>query len=103
MRPRPTFAGNVFPKNDSAVKPTLSSETARLLFALLDAADEDGLLRGCAREERWREVKQRSGASSYHAEGALFWELLEELDRAGKLDGTWMQERWHAARSQSGG
>jgi hypothetical protein len=85
------------------LKSPLSSEDARLLFALLDAADDDGLLRGFAGEARWREVKGRGPTLRYQQEGNLFWELLDELDRAGKLDRTWMHERWRTLKTRTTG
>lgn len=66
----------------------------KLLYTLLDAADDAGLLDGVP-GTRWQETKTRviCGAT-YEAEAAAFYELLAELSTTGALSGSWIESRW---------
>ena len=78
----------------------ITSAEKKLLFALLDAADDAGRLRGSPARTRWTEAKKRVVASGYQDSDPL-WELLDELDRAGALEGSWMQKRWRGLKGRT--
>ncbi len=80
-----------------ATKPILSSNDVKLLFALLDAAHDDGLLREGPLLTRWLAIKQ--GASGLMTmDRAILYRLMEEVDGTGALKNTWMRERWLTVR-----
>ncbi len=80
-----------------ATKPVLSSNEVKLLFALLDAAHDDGLLREGPLLTRWLAIKQ--GASGLMTmDRAILYRLMEEVDGTGTLKNTWMRERWLTVR-----
>ena len=66
----------------------------RLLYTLLDAAEEAGLLTG-ATTARWRDTKTRiiCGAP-YEDEAGALHELLAELATTGALTDSWIEARW---------
>ena len=66
----------------------------RLLYTLLDAASDAGLLTG-AIATRWQETKTRiiCGAT-YEGEAGALHELLDELATTGVLAGSWIDSRW---------
>lgn len=68
----------------------------RLLYTLLDAADDAGLLTG-ATAARWQETKTRiiCGAD-YEAEAGALYALLDELSTTGVLAGSWIDGRWQS-------
>jgi hypothetical protein len=68
----------------------------RLLYTLLDAACEAGLLTG-GTAARWQETKTRiiCGAT-YEGEARAFHKLLDELAMTGALSGSWIDSRWRA-------
>jgi len=72
----------------------LIQSEGRLLYTLLDAADDAGLLTG-ATAAYWREAKTRviCGAS-YESEAGALHELLNELATKGALTGSWIEARW---------
>ena len=80
--------------------PGINSRVVRLLFALLDAAEDDGLFRNFAGEARWRELKLLAATQRFETEVSPFFSLLAELERAGRLEHTWMLERWHKVKAQ---
>ena len=80
-----------------ASKPVLSSTEVKLLYTLLDAAHEDGLLREGPLLTRWLEIKQAS-ASLPLMERSRLYKLTEEIDATGVLKNTWMRERWLALK-----
>jgi hypothetical protein len=82
------------------LKPVISVEESRVLFALLDAADEDGLLAKSGVEQRWCEIKLRLVDLSCERESALMWDLLHELEQAKVLDNGWILERWRTVQMQ---
>ncbi len=75
----------------------------RLLYTLLDAADDAGLLTGAAAAS-WREAKTRiiCGAT-YESEAGPLHGLLSELAMKGVLAGSWIEARWQtlAARVET--
>jgi len=75
----------------------------RLLYTLLDAAEDARLLDG-ATTARWREAKTRiiCGAP-YEGEAGALHELLDELATKGALTGSWIEARWRtlAARVEA--
>jgi len=70
------------------------------LYALLDAAEDDGLMAGFAEEGCWRDVKRRAATLRFQQEGRLFWTLLSALERTGKLDSTWILARWISVKNR---
>ena len=84
----------------SSANPPVSVEESKVLYALLDAAEEAGRLSSSFIHERWREVKARLMNSPIVAEGALLWELLEEVDRSGAIESTWIKDRWYTIKRQ---
>ena len=79
-------------------RPLLEAEI-KLLFALLDAADEAGAIAGQHRNT-WMESKRRFNAWTASDAGPALCQLLDELDAAGALGGTWVQSRWLTVRAQ---
>jgi len=77
------------------------SEQARLLYTLLDAAEDEGRLPDPSVAEKWRTLKQRFDNSHCEQEVAALHALLDEIDRTGALVGTWIQGRWHTLRARS--
>ena len=75
------------------MKPVLSSNEAKLLYTVLDAAYDDGLLRDPLIEKRWLEIRRQAVAVSTLDRAALYW-LVQDLDMRGGLNRTWMQGRW---------
>jgi hypothetical protein len=68
---------------------------ARLLYTLLDAVEDNGMLSAGPDETRWREAKRRIVLSGdYESEAELFYALLTEIDSAGVISDTWIQRRW---------
>ncbi|MEI6467461.1 MAG: hypothetical protein WCQ89_22250 [Verrucomicrobiota bacterium] len=66
----------------------------RLLYALLDAADEAGLL-AATTAASWRETKTRILCGTpYEIEALICHRLLSELVQQGDLSGTWIEARW---------
>lgn len=72
------------------------TEEARLLFALMDSADDEGLLRDTLLQARWQQSKDVVERSGYEEAARLTYELLAALDGAHALDGTWISARWRA-------
>jgi hypothetical protein len=82
------------------MKPTLTPEDRRLLFALLDAAADDGLLLADSPAgRRWQELRVAAVATDFQAAEPLY-ALLEEVERAGLLDATWIKDRWLGVRAR---
>ena len=81
----------------------LIQSQGRLLYTLLDAASDAGLLTG-ATAASWQESKTRiiCGAT-YEGEAGALHELLEELAKSGVLAGSWIDSRWRtiAARDEA--
>lgn len=73
---------------------------ARLLYTLLDAAEDEGRLRDSAIVKRWHAVKARFNDAHCEQEHTTLEALIDELDRAGALTGTWIQARWTAAKAR---
>lgn len=76
------------------------SAQARLLYTLLDAAEDEGRLRGSDVIARWRAIKARFDDTRPEEEHAALEALIDELDREGALTGTWIQARWFAAKAR---
>lgn len=77
------------------------SEQALLLYALLDAAEDENRLLDPGMIERWLAIKARfNDARSEQHYGSLE-ALFDELDRSGALVGTWIQSRWLAAKARA--
>lgn len=70
------------------------AEDAKVLYALLDAADAATLLRSQTFIDRWRDVKSRVDRSGYEAETENLFNLLVNVDQAGLLDNSWVRARW---------
>ncbi len=71
---------------------------ARLLYALLDAADDDGLMRDWTHKEEWRNARAEAEHSGYVPLMPLLIELMTALAEAGRLDRTWILRRWNDAK-----
>ena len=69
---------------------------ARLLYTLLDAAENAGVIRDQSMQQRWKEIKNELNRSCYEAEAESFFQLMSELDNSGALGGTWLKTRWEA-------
>jgi len=70
------------------------AEESKLLYSLLDAAEEAGLLNRPDIAARWQELKRRVDRSGYEIETELCFKLLSEIDQSGALAGTWIRLRW---------
>ena len=70
------------------------AEESKLLYSLLDAAEEAGLLNRPDIAARWQELKRRVDRSGYENEMELCFKLLSEIDQSGALAGTWIRLRW---------
>ena len=76
-------------------------QEGRLLFALLDAIDAEGLISDLPLRSRWRMLKARvEGGATYEAEAEESYELLVEIARTGAINRTWMEQRWFAAEAR---
>ena len=76
-------------------------QEGRLLFALLDAIDAEGLISDTPFQSRWRVLKTRvDGGATYEAEAEDSYELLVEIARTGAISRTWMEQRWLAAEAR---
>jgi hypothetical protein len=78
----------------------ISAGEVRVLFALLDAADEEGRLRDSPAQARWREARRNLSGIAFEKEGPILWELLADFEAARLLDGSWIRERWHTIKLQ---
>ena len=74
-------------------KPVVSSSEAKLLFTLIDAACEEGLVGDESLLARWLEIK-RVAAVFPNVDRASLYKLVEDVDTTGALNHTWMRERW---------
>lgn len=82
------------------MQPLISVEESKVLFALLDAAADYGLLRRASADVRWREARTRLVDFPCERESGLMWDLLRELELSGVLENTWILERWRTIQSQ---
>jgi hypothetical protein len=72
-----------------------------LLYALLDAAESNGMLSSPSLGTRWREARERIALSrDFEGEEALFRALLAELESSGALTGTWIGQRWFSVKGR---
>lgn len=78
-------------------KPVLSSNEAKLLYTLIDAAADEGRLRGTRFEPRWLEIRREAEAFPFIDRASLYF-FLEDIDADGLLHKTWMRERWLAVK-----
>ena len=74
------------------------AEDAKVLYALLDAAQAEALLRTDDLLARWHELKRRVDRSGYEPETEALFNLLVAVDRSGALGGTWIRTRWLTIR-----
>jgi len=75
----------------------------RMLYTLLDAADDEGLLTGTT-AARWLEAKTKIiCGGTYEGEAGELHDLLNELAKTGVLAGSWIDGRWRtlAARGET--
>lgn len=80
-------------------------QEGRLLFALLDAIENEHLISGTPFQTRWRAIKARiDSGGDYEMEAEESFELLTEIEHSGAIRDTWMEQRWQAtdARIQDG-
>ena len=87
-----------------AISNELVRREGRLLFALLDAAEENGLLEDTAYELPWLEAKAGARQSeNYQTDADLYFDLLSGLAASGRLAGSWIEARWLAVKSRVAG
>ena len=79
-------------------RPLLEAEI-KLLFALLDAADEAGAVQG-PNQIVWADAKRRFKAWSPAEVAPSLFQLLDELHASGAIQKSWVQSRWLAIRAQ---
>jgi hypothetical protein len=77
----------------------ISLEESKVLFALLDAAEEAGMIRDAGFQQRWLEAKVAVISAPMY-EGGPLWELLETLERSGAMNDTWIEARWSMIKQQ---
>ena len=76
------------------------SDEARLIYSLLDAAEEEQRLPDAVAAGKWLALKLSvSRARAARAHTALL-ALFEDLERADIFIGTWIEFRWLKAKSQ---
>ena len=73
-------------------------QAAGLMFVLLDAAANDGLIRDDPTRERWRMIRAKVTRSDYETHAFEMFALLVELEAADALTGSWIAERWTGLR-----
>lgn len=74
-------------------------EESRLLYLLLEGAQNEGRLRNLPAEPRWHDLRRRydpARPADLHAELVA---LFREVERTEVLVGTWIQFRWRKARA----
>ncbi len=76
------------------------TEESRLLYTLVDAADDGGLISDPNLRERAAETKERTESFGLEEEALTMFDLVEELDRSGALTGSWIQPRWRALKGR---
>jgi hypothetical protein len=76
------------------------AEQARLLYALLDAAEDENRLVDPGVAERWLALKARFENAHSERHYSALEALFDELDRSGALVGTWIQARWLGAKTR---
>ncbi len=76
------------------------SDQARLLYTLLDAAEDENRLVDSSMAERWRSIKSQFDNAHCEKHMVALKELFDELDSKGALVGTWIQARWYAVRAR---
>jgi len=85
----------------AAISNELVRREGRLLYVLLDAAEENGRLKDTAYETPWLEAKAGVQAKDdYAADADLYFDLLLGLAASGKLSGSWIEQRWLTIRSR---
>lgn len=73
---------------------------ARLLYALLDAADDDGLMRDWEHVDEWRSARHEAEQSCFRSVLPLLAKLMSELAEEGRLDRNWILRRWNDAKTK---
>ncbi|WP_438483347.1 hypothetical protein [Oleiharenicola lentus] len=73
--------------------PILTSHEAKLLYSLLDAADDDGRLDNSPFSAVWQRLKKET-VKFRPADRAELFQLLTEIEKKGLLENTWMEEHW---------
>ena len=74
-------------------------EESRLLYLLLEGAQDEGRLRNLPAEPRWLELRRRYDPrkpADLHSELVA---LFREVERTEVLVGTWIQFRWRRAHA----
>lgn len=90
---RPTDSNVLIEESD--IPSAQLQREARLMFALIDGADECGLLRGHACEPAWERVYARLlGHGDYDKEARALYDLGCQLERSGALRHSWIEPRW---------
>ena len=83
-----------------ATKPVLSSSETKLLYALMDAAEIDGLLRKTAFEARWLSLKRSAEPLFAKLDRGDLYLLVGDIVAANLLKNSWMEERWLAVEQR---
>ena len=76
------------------------AEEARLLYRLLDAAEEEQRLLDSAALAKWLALKHRFDRARAERTHAALVDLFEDLERMQIFTGTWIEFRWLKAKSQ---
>jgi len=76
------------------------SEEARLLYALLLAAEDEQRLLDVAALEHWHALKRRFNQTHAERTHSALVAFFEELERSDTFTGTWIECRWKKARSR---
>lgn len=76
------------------------SEEARLLYALLHAAEDEQRIQGVAAIEHWHAIKRRFQQTRAERTHSALIALFEELERSDIFTGTWIEFRWQKAKSR---
>lgn len=72
----------------------------RLLYALLDAAEESGRLSGTTCD-RWHQTRERiRGGTPFETEAAALHGVMTDLAASGAISHTWIEKRWSGISSR---
>lgn len=78
------------------------AEEARLLYALLDAADEEQRIVDSSSLEKWLALKLRYNRAKAARTHAALLALFADLERRELFTGTWIEFRWRKAKAERG-
>jgi hypothetical protein len=73
---------------------------APVVYTLLDAADEAGLLHGETRATWHTAAGRLQSGGSFELEASALHDVMRRLDREGNIADTWIGERWRTISAQ---